>query len=146
MNDVVTVGTKKSDGATWRNDAVAIVDALFPVCPTDTWDLLLDLRVELLAPSCWERVLDLFLICRERLELDHYLPFYRLRRLISNSLRLECGVANVAPRPSDLAALLALQPRSLAEIKRTIRREWFEHDVNLADPQSVKVRLTEIGR
>ena len=46
--------------------------------------MLLDLREHLLQGDDWEETLDLFLACRERLEAEHYLPFYRLRRLIAN--------------------------------------------------------------
>ena len=50
--------------------------------------MLLDLREHLLQGDDWEETLDLFLACRERLEAEHYLPFYRLRRLIAKQLEL----------------------------------------------------------
>lgn len=130
-------------GLNWKSDALRIVDALFPVTPRDAWNDLLDLRVALLDGKHWDQVLDLFLVCRERLELDHYLPFFRLRRLLANSLRLEAGRLSEPPLNPDLALLLARQPRSLADIKRSIRRDWFEHDLDLGDPKAVKVHVVE---
>ena len=130
-------------GLNWKSDALRIVDALFPVTPSATWNDLLDLRVALLNGKHWDHVLDLFLACRERLELDHYLPFFRLRRLLSNSLQLEAGRLSEPSLNPDLALLLARQPRSLADIKRSIRRDWFEHDLDLSDPKAVKVHVVE---
>ena len=60
--------------------------------------MLLDLRAHLLQGDDWEETLDLFLACRERLEAEHYLPFYRLRRLIANSLKLEAGTSQARRR------------------------------------------------
>jgi hypothetical protein len=129
----------------WKFDAIQIIDALFPVCPTEAWDDLLDLRVAMIEGVRWDRVLNLFLVCRERLELDHYLPFFRLRRLLATSLQLEAGSSPELSSNPDLALMLARQPRSLADIKRSIRREWFEHDLDLDDPKLVKVRVVERG-
>jgi hypothetical protein len=105
----------------------------------------LDLRVAMIEGVRWDRVLNLFLVCRERLELDHYLPFFRLRRLLATSLQLEAGSSPELSSNPDLALMLARQPRSLADIKRSIRREWFEHDLDLDDPKLVKVRVVERG-
>jgi hypothetical protein len=127
----------------WKHDAIRIVEDLFPVTPEATWNDLLDLRGALLEAKEWDRVLNLFLACREKLELDHYLPFFRLRRLLSTSLRLQAGSPTSTPRDPDLAALLVRQPKSLADIKREIRRDWFEHDLDLSDPRSVRVTVVE---
>jgi len=130
-------------GHDWKCDAIQIIDALFPVSSRDAWDDLLDLRMAMLEGVRWDRVLNLFLICRERLELDHYLPFFRLRRLLATSLQLEAGSSPECSANPDLAVLLTRQPRSLADIKRCIRRDWFEHDLDLEDPKLVKVRVVE---
>lgn len=130
-------------GPSWRSDAVRIIDELFPVTMTTTWNDLLDLRSALIEAKNWNRVLNLFLTCREKLELDHYLPFFRLRRLLSTSLKLQAGSPTSLPRDPDLAAILVRQPRSLADIKRSIRRDWFEHDLDLSDPRSVRVTVVE---
>jgi len=132
-------------GHNWKSDAIQIIDALFPVSPTENWNDLLDLRVAMVEGVRWDRVLNLFLVCRERLELDHYLPFFRLRRLLATSLQLEAGSSPELSSNPDLALMLARQPRSLADIKRSIRREWFEHDLELGDPKLVKVRVVERG-
>lgn len=72
----------------WRQRAVRVVEELFSVTPTTAWDDLLDLRQAILHDSRWNRTLDHFLRCRQRFEKDHYLPFYRLRKLLENHLRL----------------------------------------------------------
>jgi hypothetical protein len=122
----------------WHEQAARIVEELFPATAPDAWNALLDLRGELLRGADWNLTLDLFLACRERLEADHYLPFYRLRRLLTASLRLETG-SETAP----LAELLHSNPRSLADMKRAIRRELFEHSLDL--PAHVPVRVIEIA-
>jgi len=73
----------------WRRTAAQVVDELFPVSRRDAWDDLLDLRQLLLHSRDWEAVLEGFLKCRKTLEEDHYLPFYRLRKILSAHLRLE---------------------------------------------------------
>lgn len=127
----------------WRGDALAIIDALFPVISPSVWDDLLDLRQTLLAGKDWDRVLDLFLVCRKQLELDHYLPFFRLRRLLSSSLRLEAGVNSFTAADPDLALLLARQPRSLDDITRSLRRELFEHDLDLDNFHALQLTVVE---
>jgi hypothetical protein len=130
-----------SSQKSWRIDAARIVEDLFPCTPPDAWDMLLDLREHLLQGDDWEETLDLFLACRERLEAEHYLPFYRLRRLIANSLSLEAGAsqAHVAP----LREILRRKHRSLADIKRTLRREIFEHDLCHGGIDRIPLRVVE---
>jgi hypothetical protein len=79
----------------------------------------------------------LFLICRERLEAGQYLPFYRLRRLLAESLRLEAGSAPVG----NLRQILARKHRSLDALRRAVARDVFEHD--LAASESVALRVVE---
>ena len=125
----------------WRSDAARIVEDLFRFTPADTWDLLLDLRKHLLEGDDWDETLDLFLCCRERLEAEQYLPFYRLRRLLADSLRLEAGrsQAHVAP----LREVLRRKHRSLADMKRTVTREIFEHDLREAGIDRIQLRVVE---
>lgn len=126
----------------WRVDAASIVESLFPVCSRDKWDLLLDLRQELLKGANWSHTLDLFLTCREALEHDHYLPFYRLRRLLNASLQLETDLE--APVEVKLLAdFLRVPHTSLASIKKAIRRELFEHRLNLENSSTIPVRVVE---
>ena len=125
----------------WRTDAARIVEDLFRCTPSETWDMLLDLRQNLLQGDHWEETLDLFLACRERLEAEHYLPFYRLRRLIASSLSLEAGTsqAHVAP----LREILRRKHSSLADMKRRLRREIFEHDLRQAGIDRIPLRVVE---
>lgn len=73
----------------WRITAAAVVEELFPVVSRANWDALLDLRGTLLTETDGKAVIDEFLRCKQELEADHYLPFYRLRRILSAHLRLE---------------------------------------------------------
>jgi len=121
----------------WRQDAARIVEELFQSTPAESWDLLLDLRGNLLRGENWARTLDLFLACREDLEADHYLPFYRLRRLLSVSLRLES--VNGAASTESLEALLRSRIRSFSDLKRKVRREVFEHSLEQNGPLGLRV-------
>lgn len=73
----------------WRLTASKVVEELFPVTPQAAWDDLLDLRSLLVHGCDWEEILEGFLACRRKWEEDHYLPFYRLRKILSSHLRLE---------------------------------------------------------
>lgn len=132
--------------ASWRTDAARIVEQLFPQTPTDAWNLLLDLRTQLLDGQDWSLTLNTFLACRERLETDHYLPFYRLRRLLTASLRLEISGEIQPISVGSLADLLRHGHRSLADMKRAVRRELFEHRLDLSTPDRVSMRLVERSR
>lgn len=122
----------------WRQDAVRIVEELFQVTPACCWDMLIDLRQNLLAGKDWNKTLDIFLATRERLEAEHYLPFYRLRRLLTESLRLESGA-----QQTSLKSLLWKKHRSLADISRAVTREIFEHDLNASLDTPVDLRVVE---
>jgi len=126
----------------WRSDAARIVEDLFRCTHPDTWDMLLDLRKHLLEGDDWNETLDLFLSCRQRLEAEQYLPFYRLRRLLAESLGLEAGrnQAHVA----SLREVLRRKHRSLADIKRTVRREIFEHDLRDSARDPIQLRVVEL--
>jgi len=66
-----------------------VVEELFRATPETAWDDLLDLRGLLIRGIDWEEVLECFLGCRRKLEEDHYLPFYRLRKILVSHLQLE---------------------------------------------------------
>jgi len=109
-----------SDGCTpsWRTQCSAIVESLFEHTPTYQWNTLLDLRQHLLYSHDWNQILDLFLACRQELEEDHYLPFYRLRRILSASLSMEARSNSVSVDLSQTvppchASLLPLIANSL---------------------------------
>ncbi|MGA7393702.1 MAG: hypothetical protein WBL40_15000 [Terrimicrobiaceae bacterium] len=133
--------SRESEKPSWRNDAARIVEDLFRSTPTETWNMLLDLRQHLLDGNNWDETLDLFLSCRERLEAEHYLPFYRLRRLMAESLRLEAGSGQA--HVVTLREVLRRKHRSLAEIKRTVSREIFEHDLRDVAVDSIELRVVE---
>ena len=73
----------------WRITAAKVVEELFRECPKTSWDDLLDFRQMILHEKDWAVVLDSFRLCRRKLEDDHYLPFYRLRKILVSHLRLE---------------------------------------------------------
>jgi len=73
----------------WRLTASKVVEELFGVTKENAWDDLLDLRGLLVQGSDWEEILECFLACRRKLEEDHYLPFYRLRKILAAHLQLE---------------------------------------------------------
>ncbi len=119
----------------WKVDAVRIVEELFPATPSSVWDELLDLRRLILSGGDWPAAIGVFLACRQKLEQDHYLPFYRLRRLLAVSLELE-GI--------DLPSLKLerlLRCRSYGHLTREIQREIFEHLP--ASEADLRVRLVE---
>lgn len=123
----------------WRHDAVAIVEDLFQVTAPESWNLLLDLREGLLQGTDWDRALDVFLACREELEAAHYLPFYRMRRLLSDSLKLEAGVRSQGSSFASLTQILRRKHRSLADIRRAVSREMFEQGVDADEPLVLRV-------
>jgi hypothetical protein len=80
----------------WRVTASRVVEELFPVTPQGSWNALLDLRGLLISGNDWSEVLESFLSCRRQLEEDHYLPFYRLRKILAAHLQLENGDVSLA--------------------------------------------------
>lgn len=73
----------------WRDGAVRLIEELFPVTSECYWDQLLDLRSSFLADTDGNELIREFLRCKGKLELDHFLPFYRLRRILAAHLSLE---------------------------------------------------------
>ena len=80
----------------WRITASRVVEELFQKSPESAWDDLLDLRGLLNHGNDWSEVLECFLKCRRKLEEDHYLPFYRLRKILVAHLQLENGNVSLA--------------------------------------------------
>ena len=131
----------------WRTDAARIVEELFRCTPTDSWNMLLDLREHLLGGDDWNETLDLFLSCRERLEAEQYLPFYRLRRLLAESLRLEAGAitrtwlhsersfaASIVPLPISSGRSPGRYSSTICVTERSIRFScvWLRVERNVA--------------
>jgi len=129
--------------SSWRKDAAAIVEELFQAANPDCWDALIDLRGELLEGKNCARLLDVFLWCRARMEEDHYLPFFRLRRLIAGSLRLEVEFGRGDARIQCLASVLRRKHPSVSSIRRALGREWFEHSLHVDAAEDVRLRLAE---
>jgi hypothetical protein len=139
-----TCGAKGMEGMepSWRVDAARIVEDLFRVTAAEAWDDLLELRANLLDGTDLNRLLDNFLACRERLEAAHYLPFYRLRRLLAGSLRLEASSSRDQAHVASLREALR-KHRSLAEIRRAVTREVFEHVLDAECDAPVDLRVVE---
>ena len=92
MNETGTTQTTNA----WRLTAASVVEELFPVSRKDVWDDLLDLRGLLIRGEDWAEVLESFSLCRRTLEEDHYLPFYRLRKILTAHLQLENAEVSLA--------------------------------------------------
>ncbi|HVJ46275.1 MAG TPA: hypothetical protein VM511_07815 [Luteolibacter sp.] len=75
----------------WRLTAAKVVEELFQGTSEAAWNDLLDLRGLLIRGDDWTEVLECFLKCRRKMEEDHYLPFYRLRKILAAHLQLENG-------------------------------------------------------
>ncbi|MEM0968926.1 MAG: hypothetical protein AAF191_08260 [Verrucomicrobiota bacterium] len=137
--------TPHAPSASWRTSASSIIEELFPVCDRSGWDDLLELRGHLHSASSWESLFSSFLACRHRFERDHYLPFYRLRKLLSCSFRLEVCLGCECVSVCDLKEVLRDAHRDFQSLKRSVEHHCFEHDLGIEDPAHLEVQLTEIA-
>ena len=128
-------------GTTWRWQAARVVEELFGVTEAGVWDDLLELRGLLLTGGDWGVVLDHFLVCRRRLERDHYLPFYRLRRLLEGHLRLVTQGGTEAEARTVRLALW--RHRGMDDLKRRAQREHWETGAASTGPAAVRVEVVE---
>lgn len=136
------VGHEVTEGS-WRRQAARVVVELFAVTPSQVWDDLMELRGRLLGGGDWEGVLDSFLVCRQRLEQDHYVPFYRLRRLLEAHLRLETrGVTGLEVRTNRLALW---RHRGMDDLRRRAALDHWEHQAEEPVPDGVRVEVVELG-
>lgn len=119
----------------WRVQAARIVEELFPDVATEQWNLLIDLRQGLLLGEKWEEVLDEFQLCRDALEEDHYLVFYRLRRMLESHLRLEVTVPGESTARHQVLRLWAY--RNLAKSLKRTSAVWSGPD------QGTRCRIVE---
>lgn len=134
-------GNPKSQG--WRACACRIVEELFPSVDPKHWDLLLDLRQGISLGVDWREVLNLFQRCRYEMEVDAYLPFYRLRQLIAAGLQFQSkegipGLPSVA-----LEDFLRGPYRSIESWQRELVRHWFELGVEEPLAKSVVIGISE---
>ena len=79
----------------WRVTAARVVEELFPLTAQSSWDDLLDLRGQLVRGGDLAELLESFSRCRRGIEADHYLPFYRLRKILVGHLTLEGSEAGM---------------------------------------------------
>ena len=116
---------------------------MFATTSSQVWDDLLELRGLLLCGGDWEVVLDSFLLCRQRLEQDHYVPFYRLRRLLEAHLRLETrGATGLEVRTNRLALW---RHCGMADLRRRAALDHWEHQAGEPVPGLVRVMVVERG-
>lgn len=140
LSSVSTCSPKEPNTA-WRQDAVKLVEELLGVVSSESYDILLDFRQQLRSGHDWAATLDLFLLCRRHLELEHYLPMYRLRQLLSHWLQLQ-GAGEEAPH---LRSLLRLKYRSLDEIRGAMQRERFEHSLRHEGSAPSDLKVVEVS-
>ena len=124
--------------AGWRRDAARLAAELLCVVSPAAADEVLDLRTALLdgAVSAHE-VLKAFFAARNRLEKEHYLLFYRLRRVLEPALGLDITRNG---RPADRRAV-DFSWRNVGQVLRSVRREAFEHDLTLGSPSELRVAV-----
>jgi hypothetical protein len=132
------------DVVSWRWQAARVVEELFPATGPGEWDRLLELRQQLLDGREWAVVVDCFLRCRQRLEKDHYLPLYRLRRLLEGHLRLVTRGSQAEAADEAKTAVWALwRHRGLDDLRRRAQHERYERDPSIATPAGVRVEVIE---
>jgi len=96
----------------WLSDAMQIVDDILSICGRSAWDDLLDLRLALAEGAEVTHIIDRFSRCRARHEENHYLPFFRLRRILSAQAGFEEHLS-IRPRgraPGNVEVSRAPQP------------------------------------
>lgn len=132
--------------AHWRLQAAQIVAELFPVVGSEHWDDLLELHQGLLHGADWNKTLDLFLHCRQILEADNYVPFFRLRRLLDASLRLQATFqgGSIGMKSLSLGKLLRKSWPSLSHISKELRRKRFENDLTCGSTDEILLHLVEV--
>lgn len=100
-------------------------------------DEVLDLRSALLDPGVTPAlILRVFLAAKQRLEQEHYLLFFRLRRVLEPNLGLRVGHGESSRiQPVDF------HYRSLPQLLRRARQDCFEHDLTLTSPDAAPVAV-----
>lgn len=123
--------------AGWRKDAARLAAQLLCEVSPAAADEVLDLRSRLLDGNVSAAgVLQAFFAARNQLETEHYLLFYRLRRVCEPALALEVSHGpETAPERADVN----FRCQDLTHLRRTVQRERFEHDLSVKAPGQVKV-------
>ena len=122
----------------WRRDAARLAAELLCVVSPAAADEVLDLRSALLDGRVTAGVvLSAFLTARNRLEQEHYLLFYRLRRVLEPALGVEVSVGQ---EPGEREAV-DFRWRSSGQLTRALQRERFEQDLSVFALEEVNVRI-----
>lgn len=122
----------------WRRDAARLAAELLCVVSPEAADEMLDLRSALLDGTVSaQEVLKAFFAARNQLEKEHYLLFYRLRRVLEPALGVEVFRKGDAPvrRSVDFSW------REVGQVLRSVRRECFEHDLTLSSPSDLRIAV-----
>lgn len=124
--------------AGWRRDAARLAAELLREVSPAAADEVLDLRMALLDGTVSPGgVLRAFFAARNRLESEHYLLFFRLRRVLEPALGVETTVAGGESRREAVD----FRHRDVRQLIRSLRRERFEHDLSVFSPEAVAVRV-----
>jgi hypothetical protein len=117
----------------WRTDAARLAGQLLCSVSPQAADEVLDLRSALLdATISAESLLRTFFQAKLRLEDEHYLLFFRLRRVLEPSLGLK-SQHHIEP--------IDFQMRSVSQLVNRARQAAYEHDLTLPSPQAAKVSI-----
>lgn len=84
-----------------------------------------------------QAVLSTFFAARNRLESEHYLLFFRLRRVLEPSFGLETTAQDFPARQESVN----FRCRDLRHLTRRAQQEAFESDLRLNSPEEVRVRI-----
>lgn len=123
--------------AGWRRDAARLAAELLCEVSPVAADEVLDLRSALLDGGVdAEGVLKAFFQARNRLESEHYLVFYRLRRVLEPAVALNVQLPG-SPSPSRWP--LDFRYRDLGQLRRRVQHECFEHELEVSAPEAVRV-------
>lgn len=131
-------GAKSAGLAGWRRDAARLAGQLLCEVSPSAADEVLDLRSALLNQAVTPGgLLRAFFAARNRLESEHYLLFFRLRRVLEPALGVEvCSDGGGAARMP-----VNFRYREVPQLVRGFRRERFEHDLSVDRPEDVEVRI-----
>lgn len=124
--------------AGWRRDAARLAAELLREVSPAAADEVLDLRMALLDGKATPGVvLRAFFAARNRLESEHYLLFFRLRRVLEPALGVEVAI----PGGESSREAVDFRHRDVGQMIRSLRRDRFEHDLSVSSPEAVSVRV-----
>lgn len=120
----------------WRQDAARLAAELLREVSPHAADEVLDLRAALLDFRTGAKtMLEVFFAARARLESEHYLLFFRLRRVLEPALGLRVSVPGREPEQRAVD----FRFRDLNRLTNRVRQEVFEMDLNVKSPADVLV-------